>query len=69
VDVFQIADQEFIELHNLLKVKGLCATGGSAKMAIAEGRVKVDGEVETQKRRKVRKGQVVEFQGRLITIT
>jgi ribosome-associated protein len=69
MDVFQIADQEFIELHNLLKVMGLCSTGGSAKTAIAEGRVTVDGKVEIQKRCKIRRGQVVEFQGRAIMIT
>ena len=69
MDIFQIADREFIELHDLLKVKGLCSTGGSAKTAIAEGRVKVDGKAEIQKRRKIRRGQVVEFQGRAITIT
>jgi ribosome-associated protein len=68
VEVFQIADQEFIELHDLLKVKGLCSTGGAAKTAIAEGRVMVDGNVEMRKRRKIRKGQIVEYEGRTITV-
>ena len=36
-----------IELYKLLKLAGLAASGGDAKMAIAEGQVKVNGEVET----------------------
>jgi ribosome-associated protein len=68
VDVFQIADQDFIELHDLLKVKGLCSTGGAAKAVITEGRVRVDGNVEMRKRCKIRKGQIVEYEGRTITV-
>ena len=68
MEVFEIKDQEFIELHDLLKVKGLCSTGGAAKTAIAEGLVKVDGIVELRKRGKIRKGQIVEYEGRMITV-
>ncbi|NTW65140.1 MAG: RNA-binding S4 domain-containing protein [Nitrospirae bacterium] len=68
MEVFQITDREFIELHDLLKVKGLCSTGGAAKTAIAEGRVKVDGNVEMRKRSKIRKGQIVEYEGKAITV-
>jgi ribosome-associated protein len=68
VEVFKITDQEYIELHDLLKVKGLCSTGGAAKTAIAEGRVNVDGHVEMRKRCKIRKGQIVEYEGRTITV-
>jgi len=39
-----------LELDNLLKVTGLCASGGSAKTVIAEGRVTVDGHVELRRR-------------------
>jgi len=52
---------EFIELFKLLKVTGLCETGGIAKCAIATSEVKVDGQVETRKACKIRPGQVVEF--------
>jgi ribosome-associated protein len=59
---------EYIELNKLLKASGLFPTGGTAKMAIEEGLVKVDGEIEFRKRRKVRNGQRVEFQDRLILV-
>ncbi|CAJ7608457.1 S4 domain protein [Burkholderia pseudomallei] len=53
---------EFVELHNLLKLTGLTGladSGGSAKMIVASGAVKVDGAVELRKTCKVRAGQVV----------
>lgn len=58
MEEFQLEGREFIELHNLLKVTGLCASGGMAKAVIAEGLVKVDGNVELRKRCKIRAGQV-----------
>lgn len=68
VDEFKLENNEFIELHDLLKVLGLCESGGMAKTAIAAGSVKVDGIVELRKRCKIRAGQIVEFQNRKITI-
>jgi ribosome-associated protein len=52
---------DYIELSKLLKVTGLCDSGGMAKVAIVEGHVKVDGIVEVRKGRKIRKGQTVDF--------
>ena len=46
MDEFKLEGKRFIELHNLLKVMGLCDSGGLAKKVIAEGHVKVDGHVE-----------------------
>ena len=57
-----------IELIKLLKVTGLCGTGGMAKIVTAEGRVKVDNQTELRKRCKIRKGQVVEFEGSVIEV-
>lgn len=68
MEEFHLEGREFIELHNLLKVTGLCESGGMAKAVIAEGRVKVDGNVELRKRCKIRQGQVVEFEGQVITV-
>jgi len=68
MEVFELTEQKVIELHDLLKIKGLCSTGGAAKTAIAEGLVKVDGIVELRKRSKIRKGQIVEYEGRMITV-
>jgi len=65
---FDLQGHEFIELHSLLKCVGLCPSGGTAKMLIAEGLVRVDGEVELRKRCKVRQGQVVEFEGEEILL-
>jgi len=68
MEEFKLEDREFIELNDLLKIKGLCASGGTAKTAIASGQVKVDGHVELRKRCKIRQGQVIEFKGQEITI-
>ncbi len=50
---------EFIELHQLLKVTGLCDSGGAGKALVASGGVKVDGKRELRKTAKIRAGQSV----------
>ncbi len=65
---FTLGSHEFIELNSLLKIMGLCDSGGAAKTTIAEGRVKVDGNVELRKRCKIRKGHIVEFEGHRIIV-
>lgn len=50
---------EFIALGSLIKAMGLTDSGGSAKGLIAEGNVRVNGDVETRRRRKVRAGDRV----------
>jgi len=57
-----------IELCDLLKIADLCESGGAAKHEIAAGKVKVDGIVDTRKRAKIKKGQLVEFQGSTIKV-
>ena len=57
-----------IELCDLLKVADLCDSGGAAKHVINSGEVKVDGTVDTRKRAKIKKGQIVEFQGEKIKV-
>ncbi len=52
-------DREFVELNVLLKLLAFAPSGGAAKAMIAAGEVRVDGEVETRKARKLRGGQVV----------
>ena len=61
-------DGDYIELIKLLKAAGICDTGGAAKIAVDEGYVKVDGLVESRKRCKIRKGQVVEIDGNIIEV-
>ncbi len=65
---FNLNNQEFIELCNLLKAVGACQTGGHAKLEISEGRVKVDGAVELRKRCKIRENQIVEYEDYRITV-
>lgn len=67
-DIFELEGRDYIELNNLLKVTGLCESGGRAKSLIADGCVKVDGNVELRKRCKIRKGQHVELDEQLINI-
>jgi ribosome-associated protein len=50
---------EFIELNQLLKVVGLCDSGGAGKQIVASGDVRVDGKQELRKTAKIRTGQVV----------
>jgi len=68
VQTFELQNREYIELNNLLKITGLCGSGGIAKLQIAEGLVSVDGQVELRKRCKIREGQVVEFNGETISV-
>ncbi len=53
--------KEPIELYKILKFESMVSSGGEAKSAIAEGRVLVNGKVETRKRKKIISGDVVEF--------
>jgi ribosome-associated protein len=50
-----------VELYKILKFEGLLPSGGEAKAAVAEGQVKVNGIVETQKRKKILHGDVITF--------
>ena len=65
---FPLAGHEFITLTNLLKAVGLVGTGGEANLHIVDGEVRVNGVVETQKRKKLRAGDVVLFQGKKILV-
>lgn len=52
-------DGEYVELNQLLKLVGVCDSGGAGKMLVASGVVAVDGQAELRKTRKIRAGQVV----------
>jgi ribosome-associated protein len=53
----------FIELDQFLKLMGAVGTGGQAKRVIQGGDVRVNGQTETRRRRKLRAGDSVEFEG------
>jgi ribosome-associated protein len=55
---------DYIELNSFLKAKQVAATGGTAKLLIRGGVVKVNGEVETRNKRKLHSGDKVECQGK-----
>lgn len=61
MSTFELKDQEYIELNKLLKAENLVGTGGEAKFLIKNGEAIVNDEVETQVRKKIRKGDVVRF--------
>ena len=63
-----VLDDDYIELIKLLKVMGLCESGGMAKIAVERGLVTVDGVVEFRKRCKIRRGRKVAFEGNLIEV-
>ena len=54
---------EFIKLQDLMKFGNMVSTGGEAKMMILDGQVKVDGEVCFMRGKKIRPGNVVNFDG------
>ena len=52
-------DRDFVELNQLLKLAGLCDSGGAGKQLVASGAVRVDGALESRKTAKIRAGQAV----------
>lgn len=50
---------DFVELNQLLKLAGLCDSGGAGKQLVASGVVRVDGQREDRKTAKIRAGQLV----------
>lgn len=68
MEEFKLKNCDFINLNSLLKVTGLCDSGGHANVMITAGRVKVDGMVELRKRCKIRTCQVVEYAGNQVRV-
>lgn len=56
-----LISREPIELYKILKIENMVRSGGEAKAVIAEGLVRVNGMIETRKRKKIMSGDVVEF--------
>ena len=64
----QIKD-EFIKLGQLLKLADLVSDGVEAKIVIQDGEVKVNGETDTRRGRKVYRGDVVSYQGNEVKVS
>lgn len=60
--------EDFIRLDSAMKLSGLCATGGHAKLVIQGGEVKVNGEICTMRGKKLRSGDKAEFDGKGFTV-
>jgi ribosome-associated protein len=61
-------EEEPIELYKILKFESMVQSGGEAKFVIAEGLVRVNGEVETRKSKKIIAGDIIEFREEKIRI-
>lgn len=61
-------EPETIRLDQFIKLSGVVGTGGQAKVLIQAGYVKVNGEVETRRSRKLHIGDVVEAEGQTMEV-
>ncbi len=61
--------QDVIALQNLLKLSGMVASGGEAKVRIQAGEVQVNGTVETRRRRKLHEGDTVVLGEQTVVVT
>jgi ribosome-associated protein len=59
---------EFIKLDSLLKLAGLCYTGGEAKEVVQAGQVLVNGEICTQRGKKLRDGDSATYAGKTVKV-
>ena len=59
---------EYIKLYQLLKFSGVIGNGSDAKILIFEEQVKVNGEIATQRGKKIRPGDVVEIGDQIINV-
>lgn len=67
MDTIKIKD-EFIKLGQAMKLAGLVEEGAEAKAVIQDGQVKVNGETDTRRGRKLFEGDVFSFQGKEVKI-
>ena len=67
IEIVEI-NTEFIKLDQLLKWANFTAAGAESKMFILNGEVKVNGEVETRRGKKIYDGYIVEFNGEKIKV-
>lgn len=67
METIKIKD-EYIKLGQALKLAGLVDSGVDAKIEIQEGFVKVNGEVEVQRGKKIHVGDIIEFDGQQVRV-
>lgn len=59
---------EYIKLGQAMKLAGIVSSGVDAKFLITDGLVKVNGEVETRRGKKLYPGDTFEFEGDVVTV-
>ena len=57
-----------VELYKILKFEGLVGSGGEAKLVINAGKVLVNGFIETQKKKKIISGDIIEFNNEKLNV-
>ncbi len=67
METFKLKD-EYIKLGQALKAAGLVSSGVEAKMAVQDGQVTLNGEVELQRGKKLYENDIFEFQGQQVKI-
>lgn len=62
-------ENDFIRLDQFLKLMNVVSSGGEAKHLIREGEIRVNGEAETRRGKKLRNGDIVELGGKKFTVS
>lgn len=61
-------DDDYIKLDSLLKFGGIAETGGQAKLLVQDGLVQLNGEVCTQRGKKIKDGDRVKFEDKVLEV-
>ena len=61
-------EEPIIQLDQFMKITGMVGTGGQAKMVIQDGAVLLNGVVETRRKKKLRAGDEVTFNGQTLVV-
>lgn len=67
MDIIKLRD-EYIKLGQAIKAANLVGSGVEAKFVIQDGLVKVNGEVELQRGKKLYDGDIIEFENEQVRI-
>ncbi|MCB0209030.1 MAG: RNA-binding S4 domain-containing protein [Anaerolineae bacterium] len=61
-------EEPVIQLDQFMKITGMVGTGGQAKIVIQDGEVLLNGVVETRRKKKLRAGDEVTFNGQTLVV-
>lgn len=61
-------EEDYIKLDSLLKFGGIAETGGQAKLLVQDGLVTLNGEVCTQRGKKIKDGDRVQFEDKILEV-